>query len=663
MPRWTAASNPREMRWAALAGLAPTALSTVGLVLSLSRPRVVDLIDGHEVGDAAMAMACGLVAAIILSRRPRHPVGRLFAVIGLADGLSMLSSGFLDVSTPSTTAWTIAQWLASWTWVPGLVLTLFGICLLVPEGISGRGMRWLWRTDITLLVAVCVCQAFAPHLQTGPHTEIDNPVGLAGLGAVGVVVHVAGLISAAASLGVLIGRMVRADGRLRLQLLPIFAASVAVLGSVIVAGPLGVVGSIMQDCCFLLLPAAALLSVLRLRLYGLEIAIGRTATWVTLSGLSIAVYVGIVELASSVLGVHGRIGSVVATVIIAILFNPSRLWLQEHIARWLYGDRGDPYRALSRTTQLLSGGADPVGALNQAVADLAHRLRSPGVRIIRDDTVLVGSGSGVPAMTVPLISAGSEVGRLEVAPRAPGEGFTAADHRLILDLCAPLSSAVAAVVLAEELRSSRERLALAREAERQRVRGELHDDVGPSLAAAAMQTQMVRRRLDRGNLIGAEQQLDRLSETILRAASDVRSAIDSLGPRVLDEVGLADAVRSLVHSGNTPPLNVDVGDLSDLPAATEAAAYRVIAEALNNARRHAQASRVLIELHQTGHQLVLAVHDDGVGGVATRSGGVGIASMRARVEEVGGQFRIGPGRRGEGTSVLASIPAPGHATS
>ena len=124
----------------------------------------------------------------------------------------------------------------------------------------------------------------------------------------------------------------------------------------------------------------------------------------------------------------------------------------------MYGDRGDPYAALAHTTQVLSAGADPLGALNQAAADLAHRLRSPGVRILRDGTVLAGRADGQAALAVTLRAGGTEVGRLEILPRAAGETFSRSDQRLVGDLCAPLTNAVAAIGLTEELSSSRERL-------------------------------------------------------------------------------------------------------------------------------------------------------------------------------------------------------------
>lgn len=80
----------------------PVLLAVIGLALSLTRPTIEDLVDGHEIGDAAMAFGCGAVAFVILSRLPRHPVGLTFAMIGGFDGLVVAASGLADALGPAT---------------------------------------------------------------------------------------------------------------------------------------------------------------------------------------------------------------------------------------------------------------------------------------------------------------------------------------------------------------------------------------------------------------------------------------------------------------------------------------------------------------------------------------------------------------------------------
>jgi signal transduction histidine kinase len=102
-------------------------------------------------------------------------------------------------------------------------------------------------------------------------------------------------------------------------------------------------------------------------------------------------------------------------------------------------------------------------------------------------------------------------------------------------------------------------------------------------------------------------------------------------------------------------VSIAADPLPRLPAAVEVAAYRIVQEALSNAARHARASDVWVSLAIGGDSLVVTIADDGTGVVVPRAGGVGLGSMRDRVEEIGGAFEMSasPGR---GTSVIATLP-------
>ena len=99
------------------------------------------------------------------------------------------------------------------------------------------------------------------------------------------------------------------------------------------------------------------------------------------------------------------------------------------------------------------------------------------------------------------------------------------------------------------------------------------------------------------------------------------------------------------------------GDMDGLPAATEVATYRIVAEALTNAGRHADASEIVLTLRREGDRVQVSVQDDGRGVAADSVPGVGLASMASRAEEVGGSLGVVPGPRGRGTVVQAVLPA------
>ncbi len=212
------------------------------------------------------------------------------------------------------------------------------------------------------------------------------------------------------------------------------------------------------------------------------------------------------------------------------------------------------------------------------------------------------------------------------------------------------------------LRQSREALVVAREDERRRLRRDLHDGLGPSLAAMTVKLGVARLQV-RSDPSAAESLLDQVTVETQAAIAEVRRLASGLRPPALDEVGLVEAIRRradgfAVEPGLTgAPPRIDVvgpGQLPTLGAATEVAAYRIAVEAMTNAVRHAGATscRVTIGIGQT---LDLEIVDDGSGLPPGWRMGVGTASMRERAAELGGSCTIEP-RSGGGTRVDAHLP-------
>jgi signal transduction histidine kinase len=198
----------------------------------------------------------------------------------------------------------------------------------------------------------------------------------------------------------------------------------------------------------------------------------------------------------------------------------------------------------------------------------------------------------------------------------------------------------------------------AREEERRRLRRDLHDGVGPQLAALTLKIETARNNLS--GVPGAGDLLSDLADRARAAVTDVRGAVHDLRPPALDELGLVPALRETAAQYGQGGLNVTVEapeDLPALPAAVEVAAYRIAQEAMTNAVRHAGARRcaVRFDLEPGAGVLRLEVVDDGGGLAADSSPGVGLASMRERTEELGGTFSVEP-VPGGGTRVRADLP-------
>jgi signal transduction histidine kinase len=251
--------------------------------------------------------------------------------------------------------------------------------------------------------------------------------------------------------------------------------------------------------------------------------------------------------------------------------------------------------------------------------------------------------------------------------RARGEPFGKKDRRLLEDLARHIGAAAYAVRVTAELQRSREELVRTREEERRRLRRDLHDGLGPTLAAGILQLQ-VALDLIRTDPDAAERILSRLAFEAKRVVEDIRRLVEALRPPALDQLGLVCAIqerashfgrprRDEAHSG-TLQVKVEAdGDLQGLPAAVEVAAYRIVCEALNNASRHGGASVCSVRLSLWGEALGVEVLDDGRGLAADYRGGVGLASMRERAAELGGTCVIASAPSG-GTVVRARLPLP-----
>ncbi len=281
------------------------------------------------------------------------------------------------------------------------------------------------------------------------------------------------------------------------------------------------------------------------------------------------------------------------------------------------------------------------------------RSDSPFPRADRD-----GSASGdFPTIeVVPLVYQGEQVGELRLAPR-PGERLLApADRRLVDDLARQAGVAVRAVQLTHDLQRARARLVTGREEERRRLRRDLHDGLGPTLASQALTIDTARLMLNR-DPVAAAALLQQAKEQSFSAVSEIRRVVYELRPPALDDLGLDGALRDLGSHFADTDLKVRIETPERLPplsAAVEVAAYRIVQEALTNVARHAQAQHCTIKI-TVDTDLELTITDDGIGTPADRRAGVGLTSMRERAEELGGQCSIANRPEG-GTTIAARLP-------
>jgi signal transduction histidine kinase len=314
----------------------------------------------------------------------------------------------------------------------------------------------------------------------------------------------------------------------------------------------------------------------------------------------------------------------------------------------MYGERADPLRVASRVGERLGTG------LPGALEEVRTALRLPYAAVVIDDDVTASSGQlDGTSVAVPL-----EDGSLVVGLRTGEKRLDPADERVLSLLAGPLSAAVHATRLSEQLQLSRERLVVAREEERRRLRRDLHDGLGPLLTGVALSADAAVN-LASSSPDQAAALMDEVRSQSRTAISEVRRIVDDLRPPALDELGLVAALQARAaqtsrrSDGADLVATVDAPNaLPPLPAAIEVAAYRIATEALVNAVRHSRATQVVVRL-VCGATLELEVEDDG-GSSSSWSPGVGITGMRERVAELGGSCDVGPGPRGG--RVVVSLP-------
>lgn len=412
-------------------------------------------------------------------------------------------------------------------------------------------------------------------------------------------------------------------------------------------------------------PLLVAASIVRHRAFDIDVVVRRSLVY---GGLTLAV-VATYALATGLIGVvlgggSAFASSLLATGVAAIVALPVRDVLQRGATRFVYGDRDNPVAAIRRLGERLALAADPAVMPRVVVDTVAEAMRLPYVALELDagSTPRLAAERGTrPAAPIvrDLILRGRTVGRLLVAPRDAGQPLSAADLRLVDDLCRQVAVAADAVRLTDDLRTSRERIVTAREEERRRLRRDLHDGLGPALAGIGMRAEAAQALLDQHDE-GVTGILAELRSETAQAVAEIRRLVDGLRPPAIDEVGLVGALglaAERLRAPGAPQVSVGGdGPLPALPAAVEVAAYRIATEALTNAVRHAGATTIRVWL-AADHELTVTIEDDGRGLTAETGNGVGLRSMHERAAELGGSCDVRQ-RTGGGTRVVARLPLP-----
>jgi signal transduction histidine kinase len=674
------------MSRAAAIGLSTSTFALAAAVLALraaghARPLAYeDLLFFPEV------LAFSAAGALVVSRRPRTPVGWSLMAVGLSWTLVGALDAYVDhvlaVGPHQAHSGMWAAWVVNWVWL--LAFVALGYFFLVfPDGrLPGR--RWRVAALVGAVGAVLVLAGRA--VMPGPLAEtptIINPLGIHGAGGFLAVLEAVGQqmvgVAVIASIVSLFVRFRRADVEPRRQLLwmalaGLVMAAVMSVGNVLqLAGITGIDVGDVYVASFAAIPVAAAIAILRHHLYDIELVVSRTVVYAALAVFIAALYVAVVVGVGVAIGTRGRPNlalSVLVTAIVAVAFQPVRSKVERSASRLVYGRRSSPYEVLSRFSMEMAGAypsrdllrhmarvvAEGIGARHVEVwlrhgprfveaGAWPHQRSGLEPRPVGDGDFAEPSRSG---RTVLVRDRGDVLGALVVR----AELLSRAQGRLLSDLAAQAGLVLRSVGLVEDLRASRLRLVTVQDAERRQLQREIHDRVERRLVTVAAALSATHGLADDdGQLLV----LSRLCAETAGAASEIRELSRGVYPALLTEQGLIAALMAQTRA-MTSLVTLQADGIGRYAVEIEAAVYFCCLEALQNVSKHAYAERTVVRLAEGHGRLQFTVEDDGKGfhssGIAV---GSGLQNIADRVEALGGRVLVSS-TPGQGTIVSGWLP-------
>jgi two-component system, NarL family, sensor kinase len=361
--------EPRNRRRSALAtgllALAVAEAATTAVAATASGLAWDRLVDLFVVTNTVIGLSLAVAGWPIARYRPRNPVGWWLLAGGClyaatATGIAVLA-WVVAGGRPAGAGWRVFATVTNGSWPWALALCLPMALLLFPDGrLPGRGWRWVVATTAVGSVLFAASAVFDPL--GGMNAEVGVPGYPAWRGAsrFGWVAALGGLLLLASYLALpvaLATRYRRGSARVRDQLLWPVLAALAMVACFTAAAAVGDDAFILLGVLPLtLVPASIAIAILRHRLLDIRLVVSRSLVYLLLTGAVLAAYLGLVSVLDRTVG-----SSILAALVIAVGFNPARVWVQVVVDRALYGARRDPVRAIAAVgARLTDAGLDGV---------------------------------------------------------------------------------------------------------------------------------------------------------------------------------------------------------------------------------------------------------------------------------------------------------------
>ena len=636
------------------------------------------------------------LGVLIEIRQPGNRIGWLLMVIAGSVVIGALVDLRVDGIERAPETLTVGLFLLLWVQNISWTFFVFPTFLLLYVFPTGKLLtpRWLWAPRLMVAMTGLLMASFVVATEVGPFEgpwTIANPIGfldpdqVAGILTVWVPLLLLVMIGAVTSMVMRYRRSSSVErAQIKLVIVAVVFFGVCYLTATLIfawsdtSSPV----ALLVPVGFGVIPVAITLAVLRHGLFDIDVVISRSLTFGALAAFIGAVYVGLVVGIGELLGAENGADfglSILATVVVALAFQPVRRRVEHWANRAVYGERATPYEILAgfaqraaeisdqelleRIPRLL---VDGTGATNAAVW-----VRSgPGYRTVSSwpDAALVRTTSGNGPFndpdadySLPVQHDGETLGGLSLAkPR--GETMKPSENELVQSLANGLGLTMRNTLLTERLRKqvrdlSRSRDRVVRAADEARRSLEHALDSGPQQRLVAIKVKLgPTKKLALQD--GAEKTAAMLANIERQAGEAIQVVRDFAGgiyPPLLEAEGLAVAIGHQAREAALP-VDVQVDGVARYPRDVESAVYFSILEALQNAAKYAQANRARVELAESNGTLEFSVTDDGRGfDPATVTSGAGLNGIADRIDTIGGTCHI-ESTPGAGTAISARVP-------
>ncbi len=641
-----------------------------------------------------LGIAFGVTGALLTTRVPRNPIGPLLCIGSVFGAVQAIAGPYVVWTVGANHSTSLLSRIAAesieWVWIPPLAM--LGVVFAVfPNGrvLPGRWRTWLIVGLVGTGLLAIGSAVISPLSYYG---ELVNPIGVPSLTQVGYAFAPGLLILLVLGLASLVVRFRRATGDEREQLkwlafvagmlATAFGAYAFTLGGVyvfvsrdsykrIIALPVFDILATLMVIAILAMPVAIAIGILKYRLYEIDLVIRKTVVFGVVVILMTAAFL-VIAAAVGALVAGSATGVLVAVAfVVGALIGPFRRIAERIADRWVFGGRATPYEVLAefsrraadaytaddvlpRMAQIAAAG---VGATRARVwVRVGHEL-AVGATTAEPAPAVALHGDELPALpedhAAPVFHRGELLGAIGVR-MPPSDPMTPEKERLVADLAAQAGAVIANAGLIEELRASRQRLVAAQDEERRRLERNIHDGAQQQLVALAVKLRLLKQTAER-DPAAVPAFAEQLQEDAGEALETLRDLARGVYPPLLADKGLAAALEAQARKAALP-VEVESDGIGRYGPDVEATVYFCTLEALNNAAKYAEASRVEVELFRAEGALAFRVVDDGRGFDSTSTSyGTGLQGMADRLDAIGGTLQV-ESTPGAGTRVTGSIP-------